>query len=55
MVWTVPLVMVIVMRYNLVVDGDSDGDPVDVVLHDKFILALILIYCILLILLVYFI
>ena len=35
MILTVPLVVVICMQYRLDVEGDSDGDPVEVVLNDK--------------------
>ena len=35
MIFTVPLVVVICMQYSLDVEGDSDGDPVEVVLKDK--------------------
>ena len=35
MILTVPLVVVICMQYSLDVEGDSDGDPVEVVLKDK--------------------
>lgn len=40
MVWTVPIVMLICMKYSLDVEGDSDGDPVEVLLHDKVLLLL---------------
>ena len=35
---TVPLVMFILMRYNLIIEGDSDGDPVEVIFKDKLLL-----------------
>ena len=35
MVLTVPLVVVICMQYSLDIEGNSDGDPVEVVLKDK--------------------
>lgn len=37
---SVPIVMVTCMRYSLIVEGASDGDPVDVILGDKVLLAL---------------
>ena len=40
LVWTVPLLIVICMKYSLNVESDSHGDPVDVVLHDKVLLFL---------------
>ena len=54
LVWTVPFVIVIVMRYNMIIDGDSDGDPVEVILNDKILDLLIILYCVLLLFLVYF-
>lgn len=40
MLWTVPLLIVIFMKYSLDIEGDSDADPVEVLVHDK-VLALI--------------
>ena len=50
---TVPIVMIICMKYSLDIEGDSFGDPVDVVLSDKTILVLVAIYSILIFLLLY--
>ena len=44
-----PFVIIICMRYNMLVEGDSDGDPVEVVTHDIMMMCLILIYSILLV------
>ena len=41
-IWTIPLVFVILMKYSLDVEGDSFGDPVDVVLKDKGLISLII-------------
>ncbi len=41
---TVPFVMIICMRYSMLVEKDSYGDPVDVVLSDKILLCSILVY-----------
>lgn len=49
LIWTVPFVIIICMRYNMLVEGDSDGDPVEVVTHDIMMMCLILIYSILLV------
>lgn len=35
MIWTVPMVMVLGMKYSLNIERDSDGDPVEVILQDK--------------------
>lgn len=44
MVMTVPIVLLITMKYSMDVEGASDGDPVEVVLHDAVLLALCIIY-----------
>ena len=37
------LVLLICMRYSLDIEGDSDGDPVEVLVHDKVLIALCLV------------
>lgn len=37
---TVPIVLLITLRYSMDVEGNSDGDPVEVLLHDKILLLL---------------
>lgn len=44
LVFTVPIVLLITMKYSLDIEGDSDGDPVEVLLHDKVLLALCILY-----------
>ena len=44
LVFTVPIVMLIVMKYSLNIEGESDGDPVEVLVHDKVLLLLCLVY-----------
>ncbi|MBQ7136356.1 MAG: UbiA prenyltransferase family protein [Bacilli bacterium] len=44
MVWTVPIVLLICMKYSLDVEGSSFGDPVDVVTKDKILLSMVFIY-----------
>lgn len=44
LVWSVPMVLIICMRYSLDIEGQSDGDPVEVLIHDKVLVALCLIY-----------
>lgn len=44
LIFTVPIVLLITMKYSLNVEGDSDGDPVEVLLHDKTLLALCVLY-----------
>jgi len=42
LIWTVPLVVLIALKYNMNLEGDSDGDPVEVILKDKVLCVLAL-------------
>ena len=53
MVYSFPIVLLITLRYCLLVEGESDGDPVEVVLHDKVLLLFCLIYVVVLFLVLY--
>lgn len=44
MIWTVPMVMVLGMKYSLNIERDSDGDPVEVILQDKILWLLGILY-----------
>ena len=44
LIWTVPIVFLIFMKYSLNIEGNSDGDPVEVLVHDKILIALCVIY-----------
>lgn len=44
LVFTVPLVMLVCMKYSLNIEGDSYGDPVEVLLSDKVLIFLTLLY-----------
>ena len=44
LVWTVPFLCLITLRYSLDVEGDSDGDPIEVVIHDVPLMLLCLVY-----------
>lgn len=50
---TVPIFMAIMMRYSLDVERDSDGDPVEVILHDQIIMILIIVYVLIIFILLY--
>ena len=41
---TVPIVLLITMKYSLDIEGESDGDPVEVLMHDKLLLLLCVVY-----------
>lgn len=40
MIWTVPLIIIIMMKYSLDIEGESDGDPVEVLVKDKMLIIL---------------
>lgn len=48
LIWTVPLVMIILFQYSLAVEKDSFGDPVEVILNDKSMIVTIIIYILIL-------
>ena len=54
LVWTVPFVILICMKYSLNIEGNSDGDPVEVVLKDKALLAMLAIYGVITVGIIYF-
>lgn len=53
MLWTIPFFMVILMKYSYDIEGTSDGDPVEVLLHDKVLMGLTTVYGILIFALLY--
>lgn len=44
LIFTVPIVLLITMKYSLDIEGNSDGDPVEVLIHDKVLIALCIFY-----------
>ncbi|MCI8484845.1 MAG: decaprenyl-phosphate phosphoribosyltransferase [Lachnospiraceae bacterium] len=44
LIFTVPIVLLITLKYSLDIEGDSDGDPVEVLIHDKVLLTLCILY-----------
>lgn len=40
MLWSIPVFMIILMKYSLNVEKDSDGDPIEILLQDKIIIVL---------------
>ena len=46
MTLTIPIFIIILMRYSLDIEGNSDGDPVEVILHDTALQILIVVYVI---------
>ena len=53
LVWTVPLVILICMKYNLTIDGPSDGDPVEVLLGDKLLLGMVVLLGLMMLTIIY--
>ncbi len=51
--WTVPFVMVILQLYSLNIEGNSHGDPIEVILSDKILLLTGTIYGIIMIIILY--
>ncbi len=43
LIWTIPLIIVICMKYSLDLETGGDGDPTNVILEDKILLGLIFI------------
>ena len=43
-VQALPIVLLITLKYSLTIEGASDGDPVEVLLHDKILLMLVILY-----------
>lgn len=46
LIWSVPVFIIIMMRYSMNIEGESDGDPVEVILSDKVLCGLVLVYAI---------
>ena len=40
LIWTIPIVILVCMKYSMDIEGNSDGDPVEVILKDKVIIVL---------------
>lgn len=55
MTWTVPLFIIILMKYSYDIEGNSDGDPVEVILFDKILIMLSILYTLCVFALLYFI
>jgi decaprenyl-phosphate phosphoribosyltransferase len=43
-IWSIPLVILIVMKYSLIIENDSYGDPADVLFSDPVLLGLAGVY-----------
>ncbi len=52
-IWTVPIVMLILMKYSLDIEGDSDGDPVEVIIKDKVLIGFAMLYAVVIVVILY--
>lgn len=43
-IWTTPLLVVLLMYYSYVLEGNSEGDPVDVVFQERGIFIIVLVF-----------
>ena len=50
LIYTVPILIIIFMRYSLLVEKDEEGDPITLLYSDLFLIVLSLIYIIMMIL-----
>ena len=53
LILTVPIVLLITMKYSMNIEGESDGDPVEVLVHDKVLITLCLLFAILMFAILY--
>ncbi len=51
--WTIPLIMVIFQLYSLNIEGNSYGDPIEVLMSDKVLIATVCFYVLSMVLLIY--
>lgn len=51
--WTIPIIMVIFQLYSLDIEGDSHGDPIEVILSNKILMAVIVLYIVIVFSLLY--
>ena len=40
LIWSIPLVILVVMKYSLIIESNSFGDPADVLFSDPVLLLL---------------
>ncbi len=52
-IYTVPIVIIICMKYSLDIEGKTSGDPVNVILNDKILILLAVIYAVIMLTIIY--
>ena len=50
---TIPVTIFICMKYSLNIEGNSNGDPVEVLLHDKILIGVVILYMIMMMFILY--
>lgn len=53
LIWTVPMVILICLKYSLNIEKDSNGDPVEVILHDWILCVMVLAFAFITMVMVY--
>ena len=53
LIWTVPFLLLIVLKYNFNIEKNADGDPTEVIFGDHILLLMILIYVVVMFLILY--
>ena len=54
LIWTIPFIILICMKYSLIIEGNCDGDPINVIFKDKILILLMFILIIMLFYILYF-
>jgi len=52
-IWTVPLILFIIMKYEMIIQGNSYGDPVEVLFSDRILCGLVVLYAGLMLIFIY--
>jgi len=52
-IWTIPVLLIICMKYSLTIESESNGDPIEVLLSDKVLMFLCSIYLVMILLMIY--
>ncbi len=53
LILTIPIIYFAAMRYSLDIEKNCDGDPINVILHDKILFLIGFIYCLIMLLAIY--
>lgn len=53
LIWTIPLVLVISMKYSFDIEKNNFGDPTEIILNDKIIIILSMCLCVIVFLILY--